>query len=249
MKRFTTTLTIALMVMMLAPRSQALNIAGERLNYEIVYQWGAIWKHAGDATLSANKSGSGYRATLVGKTRSWADKVYKVRDTLTTNMNADFTPTIYTKHTHEKNYYARDVVRFSRSGSGTVGKCTRTRQGKPKQTSTLKTSGKAYDMLSVFYMLRSLNFGGMTTGKAYTTVIFSGKMQENLTIRYKGKTTVKMRNGTKREAFHVTFSFTQDGKKKSSDNISAYLSTDAKHVPLLIVGKLPVGQVKCYLAG
>ena len=34
--------------------------------------------------------------------------------------------------------------------------------------------------------------------------------------------------------------------KKSSNDIDAYMSTDTRRIPLLLVGHLPVGAVKCY---
>lgn len=56
-----------------------------------------------------------------------------------------------------------------------------------------------------------------------------------------------MRDGTRRNAIKITFSFTTDGRRKSSDNIEAWLSDDASHIPLQLIGKLPVGSVRVYL--
>ena len=217
----------------------------ETLNYEIVYHWGMIWKHAGDATLSLRKTSSGYNAQLTGKTRSWADKVYPVRDTLKCTMDKDLRPLKYEKLTHEKDYYARDVIKFSYNYSHTKAHCTRYRKS---GTTSIDLSAKAqaYDMLSVFYMLRNLDFNELSRNKNYTTIIFSGKEKEYLTINYQGIETIKMRDGSKRQAHRITFKFTQEGGKKSSDNLTAWMSTQDDRIPLLLVGKLPVGEVKCY---
>ncbi len=240
-------LTIALLVasMMLPQSLTAKAFSNETLNYEIVYHWGVIWKHAGDATLSLHKTNSGYNAQLTGKTRSWADKVYPVRDTLKCTMDKDLRPLRYEKLTHEKDYYARDVVKFSYNYSHTSAKCTRYRSS---GTTTIDLSAKAqaYDMLSVFYMLRNLDYDELSRNKNYTTIIFSGKEKEYLTINYKGVETIKMRDGSKRKAHRINFKFTQKGGKQSSDDLSAWMSTDDSRIPLLLVGKLPVGEVKCY---
>lgn len=223
----------------------ARNYTSETLNYQIVFQWGMVWKHAGDATLSIHKNGDGYKAMLTGKTRSWADKIYPVRDTLKCTMRADMAPLRYEKLTHEKNYYARDVLDFKYNYSHTSATATRYR--KSGNTSfQLSAQCQAYDMLSVFYMLRNLEFDNMTKNKAITTVIFSGKEKEYLTIRYRGMENVKLRDGSKRQAHRVTFKFTQKGGKKSSDDLDAWMAADESRIPLLLVGKLPVGQVKCY---
>lgn len=227
--------------------SHAVNYTNEMLNYQIVFSWGMVWKHAGDATLSIKKTSTGYQAQLTGKTRSWADKVYPVRDTLKCTLNSKLQPLRYEKLTHEKDYYARDLVEYSYNYSHTSAKCTRFRKS-GDTTTQLSAMCQAYDMLSVFYMLRDLDFAVLTASKPFTTVIFSGKEKEYLTIRYKGVEKVKMRDGSKREAHHVVFKFTQKGGKTSSDDLDAWLSTDEAHVPLLLQGALPVGKVKCYLA-
>ena len=244
MKRF---LTIVLLVVaiMLPQQVAARDFSNETLHYEIVYHWGMIWKHAADATLSTRKTKDGYSAVLTGKTRSWADKVYPVRDTLKCTMNNNMKPLRYEKVTHEKDYFARGVIKFSYNYSHTSAHCTRYRKG---GTTSIDMSAKAqaYDMVSVFYMLRNLDYDELSRNKSYTTIIFSGKQKEYLTINYKGVENIKMRDGTQRKAHRIDFRFTQEGGKKSSDNLSAWMSTDDSRIPLLLVGKLPVGEVKCY---
>jgi len=243
-------LAMAVLVLAMVMPQQAVgqSFGNETLNYDIVYHWGVIWKHAADATLSLRKTSNGYYSQLTGKTRSWADKVYPVRDTLKCTMNKDLKPLHYEKLTHEKDYYARDVIKFSYNYSHTKAHCTRYRKS---GTSSIDLSAKsqAYDIVSVFYMLRSLDYDELSRNKNYTTVIFSGKQKEYLTINYKGVETIKMRDGSKRQAHCIAFRFTQEGGKKSSDNLTAWMSTDKSRIPLLLVGKLPVGEVKCYYTG
>ena len=238
---------VVLVVAMVLPQQVvARDYSNETLNYEVVYHWGMIWKHAADATLSIRKTkDGGYFSQLTGKTRSWADKVYPVRDTLKCTMNKDLKPIKYEKLTHEKDYYARDLIKFSYNYSHTSAHCTRYRKS---GTTSIDLSAKAqaYDMLSVFYMLRNLDYGELSRNKNYTTIIFSGKEKEYLTINYKGVETIKMRDGAKRQAHRIAFKFTQEGGKKSSDNITVWMATDESRIPLLLVGKLPVGEVKCY---
>ncbi len=240
---------VLLAVAMVLPQQMlARDFSNETLNYEIVYHWGMIWKHAADAKLSIRKTSDGYFSQLSGKTRSWADKVYPVRDTLKCTMDKNLRPLRYEKLTHEKDYYARDVIKFSYNYSHTNAHCTRYRKS---GTTSIDLSAKAqaYDMLSVFYMLRNLDYDELTRNKNYTTVVFSGKLKEYLTINYKGVESIKMRDGSKRQAHRISFKFTQKGGKQSSDDINVWMSTDPSRIPLLLVGKLPVGEVKCYYKG
>ena len=51
---------IILASLLTPPQARAIDYTNESLNYEIVFQWGLIWKHAASATLSIKKSGDGY---------------------------------------------------------------------------------------------------------------------------------------------------------------------------------------------
>ncbi len=85
----------------------------ETLKYVITYKWGLITKDSGDATLSLKNQGSKYYIQLTGKTKPWADGLFKVRDTLVSVMDkAKFLPLSYTKVAHEGDKYGKDVIEY-----------------------------------------------------------------------------------------------------------------------------------------
>ena len=103
-------------------------------------------------------------------------------------------------------------------------------------------------MLSVFYMLRNMDFSKLETNKVYKSCVFSGKEKETLAIKYVGIAPIQLRDKSRHQAFHLKLSFTTDNGKKSSDDIDAYISTGPQRIPLLVVGKLKIGEIKCYYA-
>ncbi|MBD5172994.1 MAG: DUF3108 domain-containing protein [Bacteroidales bacterium] len=232
----------------------AVSFNNEQLRYVISYKWGVIHKDAGDATLSLRKQGDRYDVMLAAKTKPWADRFYMVRDTLIAKIAADnsLTPISYSKITHEKGKYNRDEIKYTKSGNQTTGKITlhRTSEGKPVvKEKTLAATGPVYDMLSVFYYLRALDYSALTKNKIYVATIFSGSQSEKIRIRSLGLETIKLKDGSKREAYHIKFNFTQAGGKKSSDDIDTWISTDSNHIPLYLIGKLPIGEVRAYFVG
>ena len=98
-------------------------------------------------------------------------------------------------------------------------------------------------MLSSFYYMRYIDFPAMKPGDSKTMNIFSGKRKEILRITYHGKEKVEV-GGSDKECYYITFSFTSDGKKKSSDGLKAWISTEPGRVPYRMEGKPPVGSVK-----
>lgn len=227
----------------------AQSFANEDLNYHIVYHWGLIWKHAASATLSLRNAGDNYNTSLTAHTRSWADKVYKVRDTLRCSIAKNgLRPLKYVKSSHEGSYEEVDMVTYTYSGDTTFGHCVRTRPKRDTEKQTLQEKGRAFDMLSVFYYLRQLNFSGMKENTVYKTAMFSGRKKEMLSIRYVGIEQMKLRDKSQHQAYHIKFTFTQDGASKSSDDIDTWISLDSRRIPLLLRGRLSVGEIRCYYA-
>lgn len=238
-------------LMLLFTGVNASNFQNETLHYVVSYKWGIIHKDAGEATLSLRRSGNEYKIMLSAKTRSWADKIYSVRDTLISRVSVDgFKPLHYTRIAHEDGKYSRDDIAYSYSGANITGSCRRERHRNGKEAVTekkLTATRQAWDLLSVFYFLRTIDYSRLAADKVVSTTLFSGKEAETVTIRSLGEETIKLRNKTTIKALKVSFKFTTAGKKKSSDDIYAWLSADNKRIPLLVVGSLPVGQIKCYL--
>lgn len=230
----------------------AAEFKNESLKYVIAYKWGMIHKDTGDATLSLVKEGNKYKMMLAAKTRPWADKLFMVRDTLKATMNNDLKPISYEKLTHEKDHWARDVISYTTVGATTSANCKRYRIKEGKMTTSensLSATGPVYDMLSVFYYLRKLDYSQLNKNKVYTATVFSGKKKEKITIKSLGKETIKLKDKSEQEAYHIKFNFTQEGGKKSSDDIDTWISTDSRHIPLYVVGKLPIGQMRAYYVG
>ncbi len=223
----------------------------ESVSYKVLYKWGLINKQAGRATITIRHSGDRYEMRLVARSEPWADRFYCVRDTLLgTARFSDFKPLVYEKISHEGPEDKHDVVRFSYDGTKVIGRCTRrvVKRGELRvnDSRVLEATGPTVDMLTSYYYMRSLPFETWRSGSRYTLNIFSGKRKELLTFRYLGKEKVKA-GGKTYECYHIRFIFTGDGGKKTSDDMDAWITADARRLPVQLEGKLPVGKVRCEL--
>ena len=223
----------------------------ETLHYVISYKWGLIHKDTGDATITVTPVGNRYELKLTGMTRPWADRLFKVRDTLISVVRKDnFMPYQYTKIAHENGKYSRDDIHFSYNGNLAKGHSKKFRQKKDGSVKmseqNLEGNAPVYDMLSVFFYLRNIDYGKLKTGETLNTTLFSGSLVEKLTVKCLGKEKIKLKDKSEREAWHIIFKFTSGGGKKSSDDIDCWISADSSHIPLYVVGSLPLGQVRCY---
>lgn len=246
---------LILMFTLLPKVAKAWNVPNENLTYDIMYKWGLVNKKAGTVTIRTfAPSGGQFKARLTGATASWADPIYKLRDTLNGTIDSHrLLPYKYEKIAHEGGDFTHDNITFSHSGNSTSAKVVHRRRKKKEDQLTitereLRAEGTTLDMLSAFYYMRSLNYDSMKPGETLKLHVFSGKQSEILTIHYDGIQTIDFRK-QKITTFHIRFTFTSKAGKKTSDNMDAWLSTSADHIPLIMEGKLPVGKVRALYSG
>lgn len=218
-----------------------------------MYKWGLINKQAGSVTIDTRSSGDGFfTSELTGRSASWADHLYSVRDTLRGRIDArTYEPVFYEKIAREDGDYKHDHITYQRHGKEVTGQCHRIQRRKKdtKDTeihTTLHASGMTVDILSAFYYMRHLDYAKMQPGESVRATIFSGKKKETLRITYHGLQSIEL--GRKAvETYYITFTFTGDEGKKSSDDMFAWISTDSRRVPLKMKGNLPIGSIQCFL--
>lgn len=227
------------------------NFGNETLNYVITYKWGLISKDTGDATLTLKNQGSKYYMKLCGKTRRWADKFFIVRDTLTSVVEkSTFRPLSYSRIAHENGRYYKDDMVYSYSGNSASGKIDRRKEHKGKVTESsheLSANGQVLDMVSIFYWIRIFDPATMAVGEKKEATLFSGSDEQKVTLLKVGEDEIKMRDGTRRPAWHMRYSFKAKAGKKGDDNIEVWVSKDDQRVPLEVRGALSVGRVIAYL--
>lgn len=228
-------------------------IPNETLHYDVLYRWGMINKKAGSAVVRLKHDSHAYHAVLTASSEPWADKVFKVRDTLWARMSyPDATPLYYEKRAHEGWDSKLDTVGYDYSRSDSVRARVLRREIRSGRLRKLEAKGMnssrtTLDVLSSFYFMRYLPFEKYKIGQTVKADLFSGKEKELLTLIYKGKEKLSLDDKTF-ETYHITFHYTKNGKK-SSDDAEAWITTDSRRLPLRLDGQMPVGTVHCILRG
>lgn len=227
----------------------------ERLTYEVVYHWGMIWKKAAEATLSLDISQSGdtavYNGRLIARTLAFADKIFRVRDTLNVVMKGEsMRPYYYAKIADEDNTYRKDEVYYHYTDEGIKGFTTLYR---PKRNAVesyvLEAERDAFDMMSVFYYMRTLDFENAQMHQRFPVKIFSGKKVENLSIEFLGRTIFNAPTKRVFGAFKVKLRFSINNGEKETENITAWISDDSRKIPLQVEGRLSFGALKAFYTG
>lgn len=222
----------------------------EALKYDVYYHWGIIWKKAGSGilTLDSLYSPQGepqLRAQLAGRSLSIVEAIMRVRDTLESRMNIDYVPFEYVKKTNEGSYFATEHNYYSyifknptapltpSNVDSTIVDIRRWRYKKKDDHVRLSVAGPGYDMLSIFYVMRRLDFDKMAPGTRLQYPIFSGIKMTWMYVEYRGHTTCEMKSGKRYDSHRVELYF----KSRDSDHtpLQVWLSTDPSHKPLKVI--------------
>lgn len=230
------------------------NFKKEALPYDVIYQWGFIWKRAAVASLNIDTfSQNGtkyYKSILTAHTLAFADRIFRVRDTLVSVMVKDgLIPHYYAKISDEDHTYRKDVTRYSYSGGICFGDITLYR---PKRNAIenyhIQSKNCTYDMLSVFYYLRTIDFSQKNIGSRINVDIFTGNHIEYLSVEYLGRTVINLRD-IPFGSYKIKLHFFDNKGKKLSDNITAWISDDHRRIPIQVEGKLAIGSLKAIYTG
>lgn len=109
------------LVLSLAIHASGTTLGNEALSYKVMFKWGLIQKQAGRGILYLRDDGNRFVSTLYARSEPWADRFYKVRDTLTTIMSKpDMLPVKYERIAHEGGKYSHDIVNFTKKRESCV---------------------------------------------------------------------------------------------------------------------------------
>lgn len=236
----------------------------EELTYDVYFHLGFIWAKAGRGILSYSDETAAdgnvkKHGQLAAKSLNVVEHIMKVRDTLDCWMNDQLIPIEFSKKTHEGKYNSIEHNKYtttwkSPSASHTAENVASSnikidrwlQKGKeaPRTEDTIYVVNEpAYDMLSLFYVIRDLEFSKLSTGTKMKYACFSGLKKDWINVEFQGEEHIKLRNGKEHDAYLVFLTFATKGQ--DSTPLKVWLSKTQDHRPLkVIIGLKRIGSVQ-----
>ena len=234
----------------------------EYLQYNIYYHKGFIWIKAGRGSLALNEEKMADGKTLMhgilqGRSLNIVETFFTVRDTIDTWFTPEYIPIEYRKATNEGSYKAIETMKYKTFFKGqektisnvdsTLVEIVKERKKYGTDSAQMRQDGIAYDMFSILYHVRSLDYENMKLDKVMRFPIFDGTNQKVVKMTFKGQSETKLRGGGKVSGYQVDLAFDVEGEDGVPMNV--WLSTDKSHVPLNIVIHLKrIGSIQCEIA-
>lgn len=223
------------LVFSLAGRAHSIN-APERLEY--VIKWQGI--PAGSASLEYSKTGNGSKIVSTAESSKWVSVFYKVDDRVESRMDGDFFPLNYRINLNEGRHRKLKEVRFKQS------------EGKAKHIDLLSreekdydTKGRAYDPLSAFYRVRSME---LKAGRPVFLNVFDSKRLWNLEVQVIKKERVEIPLGHF-DTILIKPLLESDGIFSRKGEILIWLTDDERKIPVRMQSKVKIGHVTAELVG
>lgn len=211
--------------------------AGENTVFKVYYTVAGVFIAAGEAsfTIAQEKLNNKpvYHITGDGKTYSFYDKFFKVRDKYETYIDtATLLPQKFIRNVYEGGYKKYENVTFNQQTNTAI-----TNDG------VFKVPNCVQDVLSSIYYARNIDFNKYKPGDKIPFAMFLDNETYNLYIRYLGKETIKTKYG-KFKAIKFKPLLIKGTIFEGGEKMNVWVSDDANHLPLRIESPISVGSVK-----
>lgn len=225
--------------------------SGERIQYDLYLNIGFLGAKAGSGSLSITESNyngkAAYRSYMLLNTSGLANNIYTVNDTLTSYVDMNLRPLLFTKEAFEGKDYSTERQVYSYNGDKINIRTMRTYEGEERFDTTVGTEKCTYDYLSVLSLVRNLDYSGMKSGDKKHIQFISGKRIVNMSVNYLGISTIKANDGKRYEVMNISMSILDDAFTNPKEAIKASLTNDKNRIPVIIDTSLKIGSVKAVM--
>jgi hypothetical protein len=225
---------------------------GEQLSYDLYFKWGILMPKAGQAHFTVRntsyRQSPAWEHKLLFNTSGMFDKIFKMRDTLTTYYSPTCDILFSSKRTDEGGYYLVDEMAFTRQASRqevAVHSQRYSRTGMKIDT-TLVLEGCFYDMMSSVMFLRSIDWKKLKLKDELPFRIVVGRDVVNVSFRYTGQAIVEPSPQVKYRTHHFFIDVYDPAFEQSKEAAEVWMGDDANHLPIRVRAKLTIGAAEIY---
>lgn len=211
---------------------------GESITYNIYYSVIGLYVNAGAANFKTTEETfnniPSYHTVGTGWTNSKYDWIFKVRDRYESYYDKQtMQPIKFIRNVNEGKYKRSQTAVFDHT-NGTVT------TEENKQLSVPKCS---FDIISALFNIRSINLENLAVNSKIIFDMYLDGEVYHMHLRYLGKEEVETKLGTFK-AFKVKPLLVKGNAFKGGEQMTAWISDDANHIPVRIESDLSVGSIK-----
>ncbi|GHT09934.1 hypothetical protein FACS189432_05830 [Bacteroidia bacterium] len=225
---------------------------GEELTFDIHYKYGFVMLKAGTAEYFINDGSynnkSAWNTTLNFKTTAFFDKIFKIRDSMYSQVNVNLEPLYHWREVNEGHTYFREEIVFNKYGKAySEVHVKQENRERVKLDTILTANNPGYDLLNILMFARSLDYPRLKHGESFNLSTFIGKSKVNIIVHFEGQTVINKSETLKYNAYKLTLDITDEVFSGSKNAMEVWISNDKNHIPLKLKAKLKIGAAEAEL--
>ncbi len=255
-KIFATILMVLIVVQTIKSQNKTCEIknnafkSGETLDYVITYNWFFVWTDVGGVRFEAKKdklfNQDVYNLKGTGVTYSFYDWFYQVRDVYQSWVKPNnLLPVYYHRDVDEGGYLIDIKYMFDYDKMLAYSEVEKT--NKPFYRDTISIPPCTYDLISVIYQARNIDFSKYKKDEKIPFTILLDNELHYVYIRYKGKEEKKVRGVGKFKCIKFTGSLVAGDVFKGGEDLLIWVTDDENRIPVWIESPIIVGTIKARL--
>lgn len=224
---------------------------GEFLEFDLYFRYGIIFTKAGNSTLSVTdatyKNKNAYRMRLTANSLGAAKAIFSVSDTLISYTTKSIVPLAYMKDAHEGGEYRTENVTYDYASGKVQVRNINKKNNKLRYDTTLVSNNCIYDMLSIIYYARTLNYDRMKKGDQVKVEFLSGRKKVHMYIEHHGFENVSANDGRKYNCIKLVLMINEKAFEDKDEAMKVYITNDLNRIPIRIDSKLKIGSTRVLL--
>lgn len=218
------------------------------MDYTIYYHLAGVWVGAGSVSFKVDSANFNnkvfYHFDSYGRTFKKYDWVYEVRDHYETYMSEEsMEPLRFKRKVNEGSTHIREDYVFN-YGKGEAYTLRQMEEDEPFVKDTVLLENCSYDVLSMIYISRNLDYSNLKKGDKIPIKIFLDNESHSSYIEYLGKENLKIKDLGEFRCIVFSPLLIEGTIFNSGDGMTVYVTDDQNRVPLLIETPILVGSIK-----
>ncbi|MDR1341925.1 MAG: DUF3108 domain-containing protein [Prevotellaceae bacterium] len=222
--------------------------AGEKVTYTISYTWG-IWVNVGEVefltSLVKAPQKPFYHIEVNGKTYSFFDRFFKVRDYFSTKIDAQTLQPFYMQRTIDEGGYRRNSTgRYNRQREVIYSSTQRLDKPQPAKRDTLALTPCTFDVVSIFYYYRCCDFSKMKVNATYTVQLAMDNEVHNIRYKLYGAEVINVKGVGRFRTLKFSASLIAGSVFTGEEQVFFWVTDDANRVPVYVEAPIKVGSIR-----
>ncbi len=223
--------------------------AGEELSYIVSYNWFVVFSEVGHVTMNIENDKlfghDVYHFVGVGKSYSWWDRFFKVRDRYETWVRQDnLRPLFFQRNNREGGYRQHEVYTFE--GDSVIYRKNKVNEQSLK-FDTIQLKPCTYDVMSALLYTRNLDFKDYKVGEKIPITVAMDQDSYDLYFRYQGLENIKLKNLGTFECMKFTILLVEVTIFHEGEDMVLWVTNDKNRIPVYAESPILIGNIKVRL--